>query len=634
MPSFTGDMAARGWLVAAVVLVACSGKGPLATLTKAEGPTAKQAKDDKAPWTDAPVGTKFFLGDAVQTADGGAELALGKSARIAMQPHTLLRFGRGKDNAAEISVTAGAIDLIGGGSYSFDIGNVHLTQNGAIRITSTGVAGQSTFEVRIGQAQVTFADGKTLDLVLNGAVTLDVAKPGPPELDAGIADAPAAVAEDAGIDAPAETSDEIAIHVEGTGTEHLLPGEKKWQKLAPGDAAVAKGERFRLGRTAKARLTAHGMQLELGGGAHVLVDDTAMFVLESGNASAMVAPSGEGTVKVPGGPITVKGTADGGGETRIENRGSDTKIADQRGKTAIHGKDGDLDLERGESATLKSNGRIVREAVIPNYFDLRVTAGDPTNFFIHDHTGATAVQFLLTSKCPTGGVVELDTDAKFTAPRLSAGKDAANILVKKGSWNYRVRCTQGGKEGPAVVQGRVKVDSDDGQRPIVPPNVIPIDADGRPYDIGFQSSIPDIKIRGTGTTLHLATGGTEQTFPVANGSVTVAGSKLKEAVYTFWIESAAGAKTKVSTLKFTYDQTAPKVYIRAPANGATWGPSIEVKGDVLPGWTAKIDAADIPIDKSTRRFVATVEPPAGKALAIRLSNSRGGIHFYLRRGAK
>ena len=71
---------------------ACSHKvAALAELTKADGPVERQA-DAQGAWAGAPVGAKFYLGDAVRTADGGAELLLAGAARIAMQPHTVLRF--------------------------------------------------------------------------------------------------------------------------------------------------------------------------------------------------------------------------------------------------------------------------------------------------------------------------------------------------------------------------------------------------------------------------------------------------------------------------------------------------------------------------------------------------------------
>lgn len=213
------------------------------------------------------------------------------------------------------------------------------------------------------------------------------------------------------------------------------------------------------------------------------------------------------------------------------------------------------------------------------------------------------------------------------------------MLVPAGSWSYRVRCTQGGNEGAAVASGRIGVVRDDGRRPLPPkPGKNPIDADGRNYTVSYQSLIPiiEVKYKGTGSTfkLHLATGGAEETFESSTPLFEVAGTKLKEATYTFWIDHDGIKQDKVTTLKINFDQTAPQVYIESPQNAVAFPSEIEVKGAVLPGWSAKVDVIEIPIDKNTRRFAAKVQPPQGNALAIQLSHPQRGTHFYLRRGTK
>jgi len=211
-------------------------------------------------------------------------------------------------------------------------------------------------------------------------------------------------------------------------------------------------------------------------------------------------------------------------------------------------------------------------------------------------------------------------------------------MVTLGGWVYRLRCESGGGAGKTVAVGRIAVLHDSGTRALPKTQTrFPIDADGRIYKVDYQSSIPDIRIKTTGAagvgTLHLASGGTEQTFDSTTGTYDVPGKQLKEGDYSFWIESPTG-KTKTTTLKIGFDQTAAQVYIESPTNGVAWGDEIEVRGATLPGWTAKIDVLEIPIDKKMR-FTAKVQPPAaGNALAIRLSHPKLGVHFYLRRGNK
>ncbi|MGE5183040.1 MAG: hypothetical protein ACM31C_13305, partial [Acidobacteriota bacterium] len=214
----------------------------------------------------------------------------------------------------------------------------------------------------------------------------------------------------------------------------------------------------------------------------------------------------------------------------------------------------------------------------------------------------------------------------------------ANIMIPQGAWAYRVRCSNGDQEGAAIGSGHIGEVRDDGRRPLPPkPGKNPIDADGRNYTISYQSLIPNIDVhyRGSGSSfkLHLATGGAEETFDSSTPVVELQGTKLKEATYTYWFDHDGVKQDKVSTLKITFDQTAPQVYIESPPNGQAFGSDVDVRGAVLPGWSAKVGAFDIPIDKNTRRFAAKVPPPEGQALAIRLSHPQRGVHYYLRRGA-
>jgi hypothetical protein len=110
----------------------------------------------------------------------------------------------------------------------------------------------------------------------------------------------------------------------------------------------------------------------------------------------------------------------------------------------------------------------------------------------------------------------------------------------------------------------------------------------------------------------------------------VPGSQLREGTYTYWIDRDGVKQDKVSTLTIDFDQTAPQVYIELPINGQPWPGDIDVRGAVLPGWSAAVEAIPIPIDRH-RRFIAKVGTPGGNALAIRLSHPVRGVHYYLRR---
>lgn len=633
----------RAALIAVVAATCCacgsSKKASIAELTKAAGPVERQ--EPEKPWQGAAIGAKFFLGDAARTADGGAQLSLTGTAQIAMQPFTVLRFGGGKDGA-KISVELGAIDLSGTGSYGLDVGDVKLDNNGTIRITSKG-KGESSIELTVGKAEYAGADGKAVILEIGKIFDVGIGKVEMQHPDAGVAVAVAdAAPADAAPppDAGAEDTSEAQLEIVGKHAERLAPGETKWSALPAGPTTIPKGTQLRLGAATTAKLVAKTTTLELAGGSRLTLKDDLLTSLDVGSAKASVAAAAQGKVAVPGGAVLLKGTPTSPAEAKIDvNARGETKVAPLRGSAELQGGGNNLlELNRGESATLGKTGTITTVATIPGYFDMTVPVGETPNFTIHDPKGATAVQFVWSGKCNQGGVIELDHDARFRAAKLSGGKDSANLLVPAGSWAYRLRCSIGGDEGPAVASGRIAVVRDDGRRPLPPkPGKNSIDADGRNYTISYQSLIPIVEVhyRGGGSsfTLHLATGGTDVTFDSTTPVIEVPGTKLKEAAYTFWVDHDGVKQDKVSTLKINFDQTAPQVYIEAPINGAPFGTDIEVRGAVLPGWTAKVDAVEIPID-GTRRFHATVQAPNSKALAIRLSHPQRGVHFYLRRGDK
>jgi hypothetical protein len=623
-------------MLGVLLLGACS-KGPsvIAELTKAEGPVERQ--DGGAAWRAAELGTRYYIGDAARTAEGAATLEIGGGAQIVMQGHTVLRFG-GKAGERKISVEAGAIDLAGTGSYSLDIGDVTLSRNGKVRITSRG-GGRSSVELTIGEAQVA-TNGQTFDLAVGKPVDVDgaakvpadagVRAARPPAADAG--EPPPDVAVDA-VDAVAEAVSDATIEVTGRRAELLAPGAATWQPLPAGAGKLARGSAIRLGAGTTARLGAGGTALELAGGARARLGDDGAFALELGAARAAAAAE-PATIAVPGGRVELGGSPRAPAEARLEITGHETKIAMLRGGAKLTGGSGaSLAMTRGESASLTRAGQIRVIEAIPSYFDLRAVAGE--SLTIHDPRPPTAVQFQFDGKCPGGGIIEVDRDPRFRTAKLSSGHDFANVMVGSGAWSYRLRCTANGAEGSAVASGRVTAIRDDGRRPL-PKNqgINDIDADGRNYRISYQSAIPNlavhVKTPGRLHRLHLAAAGKEQTFDSSTPSITVPGAQLHEGTYTYWVDRDGVKQDKVSTLTIDFDQTAPQVYIELPINGQPWTGELEVRGAVLPGWAAAVGAISIPVDRQ-RRFTAKVGIPAGSALAIRLSHPQRGVHYYLRR---
>ncbi len=616
-------------LLATLLAFGCGGKkgSAIAKLTKKDGPVDRQQGDSD--WKQADVGTEFFIGDAARTADGGAGLEVIGGAQIAMQPHTVLRFG-GKDGNSRIAVELGAIDLTGSGNYALDGGDVKLSK-GTVRI-SAKPGGKNTIELTIGAATVSSVDGGSINLEVGKVIDLglDVTVT---TIDAGVADA--AVVVDAPIDAPeVARSDEATIEVTGKKAEIQGPGETAWKPLPAGAGVLAKGATIRLGNGTTARLTASGTALDMAGGARAKLGDDSVFAIESGAARASVAPKTEGKVAIPGGAVALKNTPTGS-EVRVDVNTREAKVTGTRGAAKLTGSGGgELEMNRGETATLAKNGTIRVIEAIPSYFDFRLSVGETVT--IHDPKGAAAVQFSFGGKCSEGGFIEMDRDARFRTAKVSGGKDQANLSIGPGSWAYRLRCTTASGDSAAVGSGRIALVRDAGTRTLLKPVTNDIDTDGRNYSLGYQSSIPNfaVRIKGEGGpfVLHMATGGTEETFAGPGPKITVPGEKLKEGTYTYWIDRNGVKDPKVSTLKIYFDNTAPQVYIQSPQYGKAWGDAdIDVRGAVLPGWVAAVEGVAIPMDKQLR-FIAKVAKPPGKALAIKLSHPKRGVHYYLRRG--
>ena len=605
----------------------CHKSNALAELVKKDGPVDRAESD--GPWANADVGAKYALGDAARTGDGGARLEVVGGAIIDMTPHTVLRFG-GKSGGGQISVEAGAIDLSNTSSYGLDVGEVKLGNGAKLHITAVG-GGKSSFELAVGTGTITTLTGQTIELEPGKGIEMGVgASVVTATIDAGVRDAAAPPADAAlDVDAAVPAVADATIDVTGKKAEVQAPGEKDFKPIPAGQTSLAKGSKVRIGNGTTAKIAMSDVTLTLAGGSRVSVDES--LVVEVGTIDATVPVSGKGNVGVPGGSVAIAGSPQSPGESRLEVAGKDAKVTVLRGAAKLTSKGGaTLDMNRGESAKLAAD-RIQPLEAIPREFDVRVAAGE--SITIHDPRPPTAVQFQFGGKCGDG-VIELDHDAGFRTAKLSAGKDTANLMVQPGGWYYRLRCSEGGAEGKAVASGRIVVGRDDGRRPLPPkqpPN--PVDADGRTWRISYQSLIPNIEVHGkpggSAYTLHLAQSGKDQTFD-GGATITVPGTQLKEGTYTYWMDRDGVKEDKVSTLKIEFDQTAPQVYIEAPANAQPFGASIDVRGAVLLGWTAAVEGVELPLDKQ-HRFQASVQPPPGLALAIRLSHPQRGVHYYLRR---
>jgi len=606
------------FMIVACLVGACGGrkKAGIAELTKADGAVERQA--GIGTWVGAAVGTMFFLGDAARTADASAQITLVGSQLLEMQPHTVLRFGPGKNNATNVKVEVGAVDIINTTQARLEIGNVTVAPGGKVRITASDV------ELLIGHAQL-----QGVELVIGKSISVDI---GPVQtIDAGVELPPDA----------AVTTHDVAFEITGIGVEIQGPNDKTWAAVE-GKGTIPLGAKLRIKKdTGKAVLVSGATSLELSGASsQITIRENLLMSMDLGTGTATVPAATAGKVGVPGGAVELQGAKDAAAEAKIEvNARGEAKVSMVHGTSKLVSSHGTatFDMTGGESATLLKAGTINPGVVIPHFFDFKINVADaPKSFSVHDPHGSTAIQFAFQDKCPSGGTVELDHSSAFKTPRVSEGKESANMLVPQGSWAWRLRCSG----GSVAAQGQISVVADSGRRPLPQKlSTNTIDADGRVYSIAYQSQIPNVvvKLKGTGGSafkLHLATGGADEVFESTTSSVEIPGKKLKEANYTFWFDKDGVKQDKITQLKISFDQTAAQVYIEAPTDNSVFGADVEVAGAALPGWTAKVDAVEIPVNDSNRRFRAKIPPPAGGALAIaiRLSHPKLGIHYYLRRG--
>jgi hypothetical protein len=630
-------MPRRYVLLVAVALLACKSgdrkaPAPAGVIAQITGSVARgPAAGELLP---AAVGTKLFLGDYVRTdPHSTALLALEGGGKVAMEPDSTVVL-RARDGRLQLEVGAGAAVLDGEGTYALEMGQVNLV-DGRVRVAATN--GKPSVELVLGHGTL-LESGQERRLEMGQVVLLDMGKVSVTQVDAAVApDAAAVVPVDAAV-APVET---VAVEITGDGAEALLPDEKQWTKLPAGAGTLPARAKLRVNAKSSATLTAPGAILALGGGSRVALGEHLAIAIEVGKVVSTIEAGHTVELAVPGGTVTPVTTATSGAETRVDvDAKGNTRVAALAGDAKLTGKrpgTPPLELAAGASGLLRAKGNAERgDTVVPAYFDHELDAAALPAVTIHDPAGATALRFTFADKCPGTGAVEVDTDSSFRMPRITAGKDAANLLLRAGSWSYRVRC---GGVGTPVASGRIIIIRDRGTRPLPDdPLRFPIDADGRTYRMSYQSRIPDVQIRAKGTgvsyELHfVAAEGKEQVFKNATGTFVIPGTSLRELTYTFYT-LVDGKKSKVSTLIVGFDQTAAQVYIEAPVDGRAWPAQIEVRGATLPGWTAQIAGTPVPSDPGTRRFHTTIAAPTqARAIAIVLAHAQRGVHVYLRRRA-
>lgn len=603
----------------ALVALGCKDKPvPLAKLAEAAGPVERAV--GAGAWTAAPIGTGYFLGDAARTGDGSARLALGGSS-LKMDPHTIVRFGGKPGGKRTLAVELGAFELTGAGDFGLGLGEINIGTGGGVRVVAGG-DGKTSIELTLGDARYIGEDGKALTLSLGAAVDIslgDIAMTPLAPIDARPPDDAAPVVVSA-----------LQLTIAGPKAQLRATPDGAWSAAPAGDATLPEGGALKLGPRTTATATGSGLALELASGAELAAGGTPFASLRAGRATAGL-PDGSGPrIAVPGATIGRAGAVPAAAAIDV---GKVTTVTASRGAIELVGKAGKMTLQRGETVTINRDGTIDLVYDVPDYYDLKVDAGDA--FTVHDPKGATAVRIDWGTACGGDGDIEIARGGDFAGARRSGGSTAANVMVPTGSWRYRVRCDATDK---IAASGSITVRRDDGRR-LLPsrPSTNVVDADGRDYRIVYQNLIPTVEIRwpkapGTGFRLQLGTGKKARTLTSATPKFSIPGTELTDGTYPFTVERTAGGTgtSKTSRLIIEFDNATPAAAIELPRNGEPWGGSVAIKGVALPGWKASVDGSELTMDRQGR-FAGTVGAPGAAALAILLSHPQRGRHYYLRR---
>ena len=616
----------------------CRDKKPIAELTEGTGVVEHNRKTSS--WKSAKVGAKYHYNDAVRTQkSSSARLRLVGGTGLALAEATTVRFGTGSRPGATYSVEVEAGEAYlegapGGSSLELDIGLARLTGNTRIKLTPKD--GRMEFQVLVGDVRLTNESG-SLDLKTGQIVELRIGEP----LDKRVIEPDAGVAIDASVpDAAPPEVEGIAATV--TGKVTLDDGTRAGRRLEKGEQVIPNGARLRLARRAKLQLRRGDSLAFVRGPATIrLTPNERDLLAVDGGTATIHAKSADLNIKVPGGGIAAKKHGGVGSKAVISVARGATSVAPKSGTIVVVGSKGATEtIGIGEKISLRRTGTIEVRGRSPGYSDFTVSAGESAT--IHDPKPPTAVRIKFAGKCPGPGVVELSSRRNFARSTLTRGEGSA-VVRFSGSRYYRVRCIVDGALNKRIAsKGRLSVRRDSGTRPIprTPPTNT-LKANGLSYTVLYQNLLPVLTIRWPGAVgassyeLNVkSAAGTLVSYTTSQPSHTIGSGQLQEGRYTYWFETNTGTSSKLSSLKIEFDNASPMAHLSSPKPQAGFGSVASIRGAALKGWSVSINGRRLKLD-SHSRFEATGKPKGGdRAVGIRFSHRKRGVHYYLRRSGR
>jgi hypothetical protein len=229
--------------------------------------------------------------------------------------------------------------------------------------------------------------------------------------------------------------------------------------------------------------------------------------------------------------------------------------------------------------------------------------------------------------------VEIGTGKRATALHVAAGADHVMTSLDVGAHRVRVRC---GDVVQSDVLMRIQRDSATQELPKSAQRV-EVEADGRKYTVHYQNVLPAVTFVwpaapvSSGYTLVLARGPKTQRYPTPAPKLELRPGELAEGELRYWFEAGA-ARTRESTLRIVFDNTARSAYLSEPRMGAAvTGPTVVVAGAALAKSEVSVGGHSLPLD-AQGRFRGEVPVAAEEqSITVRVRHPLAGTHYYLRR---
>ncbi len=382
--------------------------------------------------------------------------------------------------------------------------------------------------------------------------------------------------------------------------------------------------------------------------------ETGSIELESGASELLVeAPAGIARVSKNSRVRVRRSGKDGIGLEvavgRAEVERGDQVISARPGETLALAV-GRIEVEREPVAPAPAAAEVAPVAVEPvepgvaeigleaslELFELEVPAGETAT--VHDPRPPISVGFS-TQACEKG--VELDVrELRGNTRRVRAPTTPA-LRLGAGSFRYTVRCI-GDAAGSTRGNGMLRVVRDSGGRslPRTAPK-IPLDADGRRYNLRYQNLLPELRLRwpqapqaATYQLELIAEGGATIREQSTKPEIRLRSGRVREGEYKFSL-SAGAARSPETTLRVTFDDTARTAQLTEPKDLLFLpGSSVRVAGAALAGSMVRVGNVALTVGGDGRFSQPLTAPPAGRALAVRVQHPIAGVHYYVRRPAR